>query len=441
MLALFASAGCNEQGEARDQWLVAVATDAPVPQLGDRLYIELHDESGAVCANCTRLFDAGSSADWPLTFGVVPPAEGGLGVRARLYRSRDIGADGLPGSDRILDASGFLPPATDVTRVLLELRMDCFGIVGEPLRTCDPITHALAPEPELPPMPDVVVTPGSWEMGRRVDCASTAPEGMVCIPGGVFLLGDPRSNALLGEARALPERLVTLEPYFLDIDEMTVGRMKALVARGVTAPLSKGAAGTPNEMCTYSAEGDAMPVNCISAEVAASACAALGKRLPTEAEWEHAAGNTESETSHSWGEDADVCGHAVVARGRLLAGIEAQESISCRTVGTMTFDAGPASGGHYADVTELGVRNLGGNVAEHVSDHYVPYDRGCWGPDPGPVIAPRCEDAVAERSVRGGAWSESTLLAYVYERGQVPNAMLADDSIGFRCALSSNPAR
>src|SRR5436190_14538117 len=55
LLAVLAIAapGCK----ARDEWKISVETNIAVPQFGDRLYIEVMDDSGKIaCDDCARQF-------------------------------------------------------------------------------------------------------------------------------------------------------------------------------------------------------------------------------------------------------------------------------------------------------------------------------------------------------------------------------------------------
>jgi len=42
LLAALVLTACSPEGDPRDQWLVFVATDANIPQLGDRVHVEVH---------------------------------------------------------------------------------------------------------------------------------------------------------------------------------------------------------------------------------------------------------------------------------------------------------------------------------------------------------------------------------------------------------------
>lgn len=442
-LAAGALAGCGSsvEGEPRDQWVVSVSTDAPVPQFGDRLVIELLDEQGEpACAGCRRLL--GTPERWPASFGIVPPAEPdrALIIRARLYRTESAGLGGLPGSTRVIDAAGRLPRVRGKTEVHVHLGMSCFGVemdVGGG-RVCDPSSGELAPLGVLGSPPSELPQPGSWQPAARVPCSEPVPDGMVCVPGGVFLLGAPRNSIISDHINLEP--LVKLSPYALDRDEMTVGEyLDLLLEHGLTPPVSR----SPSEQssryyCTYDPADPAsraMPVNCLDRDQAIAVCEAQGKRLPTEAEWEFAAGNADQETRYPWGEDRDVCAHAVVARNpNELTSALYPPYTECRETPDGRLPAGAARGGSDADVTQLGIRNLGGNLSEWVADSHALYSEACWV---GVILEdPLCESgSLGWFARRGGAWTGPQASASTYERG----AQLDDQAtvgVGVRCAVS-----
>lgn len=449
-LLLGVDLGCGV-GEQRPQWVVVVATDAPVPQFGDLLAIEVIDGEGRACEGCRRIFDATAPSAWPISFGVVPSATGnGTRVRARLYRSIVTGHDGLPARDKIIDATGRLPAApSGVARVALNLRMDCFGVAPGVLghQTCDPGAGQLADEPTLSAAGvDSPPAVGSWPQAQRVACSDSAPDGMVCVPGGVFLLGDPRPNPGGGETSSAPEHLVKLSPYFIDIDEVTVGQVRPLVASGaVKAPVARASDPTkPASFCTYQGTGDtsddALPVNCVSHDLAISICKALGKRLPTEAEWEYAAGNLGRESSFPWGNDDDVCAHAIAARGNGAPDDPFAFPSNCTGFAGARALFGPVAGGADTDVTDLGIRNLAGNLDEWAADVFSPYSTDCWAENTQMLVDPVCtagpKSNGGTHAVRGSSWGLLPVFAAAYRRDAMYADSPGDPQTGLRCARS-----
>jgi Sulfatase-modifying factor enzyme 1/Protein of unknown function (DUF4019) len=112
------------------------------------------------------------------------------------------------------------------------------------------------------------------------------PAGMVVVSGGAFALA--------------PEGAV--QPFCLDASEVTVGAYAACARSGrcSPAPTTVNVPGLPQEkqapwnaLCN-GARADRLqhPANCVDLSQAAAYCRALGKRLPTEPEWQWAARGT-----------------------------------------------------------------------------------------------------------------------------------------------------
>lgn len=441
VVALLQGCGSSVEGDPRDQWVVSISTDAPIPQFGDRLVIEVLDRDGEpACGGCRRLL--GTPERWPASFGIAAPEDRSreFVARVRLYRTELAGLGGLPSSTRVIDAAGLLPDPRGKTQVHVHLGMNCFGVEmdleGE--RVCQSETGELGPLEVLSAPPDHLAQPGSWSSAARVPCSEPVPDGMVCVPGGVFLMGAPRYSITSAFIRLEP--LVKLSPFALDRDEMTVGAYLDLsLEHGLRPPLSR----SPSERsvrhyCTYDATdaaSRAMPVNCISRDQAVAVCEAQGKRLPTEAEWEYAAGNAGQETRYPWGVDSDICAKTVIARNP----IDATSSFyapyaECRETPAGRFPAGATQAGADTDLTELGIRNLGGNLSEWVADGFAVYSEPCWS---GRLLAdPLCEAGDSGLfAPRGGAWTYPPPSASSYERGGQLTDQAAFD-IGVRCAIS-----
>jgi formylglycine-generating enzyme required for sulfatase activity len=261
----------------------------------------------------------------------------------------------------------------------------------------------------------------------------------VCVEGGLFIRGsttlvdDPTSDA-----RPSPERLVRISPFALDRDEMTVGAMRALVAQGgllipTTHDLDPACQNTLDK-----GPSEGLPINCVSRENAARACALRGMRLPTEAEWEYAAGDRDQQKDYPWGADDDVCQYAVVARGRqLFEGASEDASTFCRPQpNAAPLPWGPRPVAETSlDVNDLGLRHMAGNVSEWVKDELGTYDGPC-GRGPRVLTDPRCDVPNNGRAVaRGGNWRLTPITARVVHRGGYVTAA-GNVEVGFRCAES-----
>lgn len=430
-------AACDDGGSARPQWLVSVGTDAPLPGFGDRVRIDVLDESGAVCPTCTRVFDAKRlAAVMPLAFGVPPLPDGGRRfVRARLFRVENTTATGDP-EDPLIDVLGELPALSDdVLEVNVLLGMSCFGHPADPstLSSCDPATGDDVARLMLEPgTPSALPKPGSWG-GGDVPCTGDAPPGMQCVPGGVFLLGSRNFVSYGPDFDPVPEQLVRVPPFFLDVDELDVATTRGLVAQGATAPRTS----VFDSRCSYAdapGENDAESVNCLDRSAAAELCKLQGKRLPSEAEWEFAAVDRGRDASYPWAPTGDVstdalCQTAIVARGDTDI-LEASRLCILET----GVSAGPVAGGSPSDITSLGIRNLAGNMSEWVADDFTHYsESACWGEDIALHDAKPCTGFPGDGVVRGGSWVNLVDNAHGYFRRRSAVG-LELSFVGVRCA-------
>jgi formylglycine-generating enzyme required for sulfatase activity len=448
-------AACGGETPARDQWLVVVDSDAPVPVVGDRLLVEILDQQGRpACNACRRQFGLDEVEPWPVSFGIAADSSAPLLVRARLYRAVNTGGDGLPLPGPILDAAARLPHTEGVTSARLDLHMACLGRpVDLPQGTScggnDGVTRAIKVAPA-----DIGDHLGLWALARKAPCEGDAPEGSECVPGGAFLRGDARALALASLTQAAPEELTVLSPFYFDQDEFSVGRYRSLRLLDPTLPepLTAGASagldqdlpapfipGTdqPSTFCTYlgldQSQNDALPLNCVTRALAEALCEARGMRLPSEAEWEFAAGNRDLETRYPWGNDtADLCLRTVYGLSYEALGVG---SSNCRLLRPADDQQPGVRVGGDGDVTLSGIRNLAGNLAEWISDSLVTYADPCWPREPW-LRDPRCDDSGSTFAIRGGNWRDGPHMLESTSRNGSGDR--ADIAVGFRCAADAS---
>lgn len=506
-LAVFggALAGCgSEEPAARPQWKVEVTWDFPVPYLADRLLIEVLDEKGQLPSPACRREavlpkpDAGQTQSPPQTFG-IEATEGGVMIRARLYRSDHIGKTGQPDPKTSVDMIGRLPPvASGVVGVGIRLSIDCIGKEAKPQ---DGTTCFEGSEGQAPPLlgSPLGAQPDQSELVepiRKTCDGAPFPEGMACVAGGLFFLGDTRAPAPHSDvlASAIPELLIGIDSFLLDRHEVTVAQMRRYLKKTGSwtesgdCPLGlrcRKPADDPSSkayFCTFQVAdgtvdivGDDKPVNCVSNDLAAAYCTAQGKRLPREAEWEFAAANGMSETRFPWDNRPPSCDLAWLSH---LSSGASDDSAECVQAGDAGSSVGVASekemplleDGLPADRTTppegSGAQTifaLAGNVSEWTADYFDPYSddpdstvNDCWNPN-GPVAymgsndgnadGPWCLPPVPppksiEYSVRGGNWREPLESAWSANRAHARGTPIVPrPDIGFRCAKSLPKAR
>jgi formylglycine-generating enzyme required for sulfatase activity len=120
-------------------------------------------------------------------------------------------------------------------------------------------------------------------------CVTPGSDGQICVPGGVFVMGDDR------QIDSSPPREVYVSPFWMDRLPVTVGRVRECIASGFCA-LSRSHPLLADEV------NDPLPMRGLSSAGMAHVCEWTGGRLPTEAEWERAARGDDRRT-YPWGEE------------------------------------------------------------------------------------------------------------------------------------------
>jgi formylglycine-generating enzyme required for sulfatase activity len=223
-------------------------------------------------------------------------------------------------------------------------------------------------------------------------------DGMLRLPGGRFVMG---SASLRAPANERPVRSLSVPPFWIDRTEVTVAAYRTCVATGVCPAPARASA-----TCTYDADDPDLPVSCVHWADADAYCGWVGKRLPSEREWEFAARGPLA-VPFPWGVGAS-CADAVTL-------ISEQSGKSCARR--------PARvGTHPGGASVFGVQDLSGNLEEWTADWYVEL----LGPGP----APR---AGAAHVLRGGGWLSTPSQSRTTSRNW-GSALEAGANVGFRCA-------
>ena len=219
---------------------------------------------------------------------------------------------------------------------------------------------------------------------------------MVLIPAGSFEMGDH----LDGIDSSRPVHRVTLDDFYMDIHEVTVGQFREFVNQ------SGYSYDGWNYVSKYS-PGDDYPMVYVSWETAYAYAEWAGKRLPTEAEWEYAARGGLIGRRYPWGDE--------------ITHDDANY-----------WDNGTSFVGSYS-ANGYGLYDMGGNVFEWCADWY---DENYYSDSP--VNNPEGPKTGEDRVLRGGSWLASTHSLRVANRAYSPPFDRAY-RYGFRCCVSGWP--
>lgn len=168
------------------------------------------------------------------------------------------------------------------------------------------------------------------------------------------------------------------------------------------------------------------PVYAVTWFGAKAYCDALGRRLPTEAEWEFAA-KGQTNRIYPWGDEWSV----------QLAKTNRPEGQS----------PGPVPVASYPNGSPFGILDMAGNVAEWTSDWYDEFTYQRLSNQTQPVSNPSGPTIALEKTVRGGSWDAVPFFARTVHRQHwfpLPDSNTDPFPrwVGFRCAadLDSNAA-
>ncbi len=242
---------------------------------------------------------------------------------------------------------------------------------------------------------------------------------MVRIPDGAFIMGAEGD-----ESDEEPQHSVYLQEYYIDKYEVTVALYQTCVEAGVcTEPYSGAAAyrlSFEDRFTNWDKPGrESYPVNAVSWYQADEYCRWVGKRLPTEAEWEKAARGTDGRR-YPWGNEQADCNRTVMDDGGDGCGQERAWPVGSKPAG----------------VSPYGAMDMAGNVWEWVADWYG-HHYYARSPSNDPLNADPGREQL--KILRGGSFADQN--AYIHEasnRLAYDPELKFDYTVGVRCARDSS---
>jgi formylglycine-generating enzyme required for sulfatase activity len=218
--------------------------------------------------------------------------------------------------------------------------------------------------------------------------------GMSLVPAGDFQMGCSGDGCM---NNAQPQHNVYLDDFWIDTNDVTVAQYKACVDAGVCAPPAQYAP---------QFEADNNPIVGVTWYDAYNYCKWVGKRLPTEAEWEKAARGTNAFV-YPWG--------------------SSHPTTSFAAYGNEDFP--DPVGNHPQGASPYGVMDMAGNVWQWVNDWYAP-DYYAKSPDNNPYGP----STTGFKVIRGGSFASNAYNITTYNRAAEPPDFYYDN-LGFRCAV------
>ena len=254
------------------------------------------------------------------------------------------------------------------------------------------------------------------------------PEGMVLIPAGTFQMGST-----IGDVDEVPVHTVELDAFYIDQHEVTNAKYQAFVA-ATGHPPPRGIGYTAvyellkNDYEPWNDPGfnhPDQPVTTVTWFNATAYCKWVGKRLPTEAEWEKAARGGLEGARYPWGDTEPGNTSANFA--------DSQTEFEWRSPDVNDGFLFTAPVGTFPP-NSYGLFDMAGNVWEWCADWYSPtYYSDVQGAE-NPPRNPTGPDTGERRVLRGGTWYRAVHTIRNAERvSDFPNSSLS--VVGFRCAM------
>ncbi len=238
------------------------------------------------------------------------------------------------------------------------------------------------------------------------------PEDMVYVPAGAFIMGsDPDVDPMTDALDELPQHKVFLGAYFMDKYEVS----NADYTKFVEATGHRNSIFWNNPKFNHPDQ----PVVGVTWGDAAAYAEWVGKRLPTEAEWEKAARGTDGRI-WPWGNEFDPTKCNFDDDGKFDGHLDG----FAMAAPVKSFEQGESP---------YGARNMVGNVAEWVADWF---DAEYYAVSPAENPKGPPTSGMGKKSWRGASWfagSEQMRCAF----REYDDIVASGQILGFRCALDA----
>lgn len=299
----------------------------------------------------------------------------------------------------------------------------------EPL-TGDTTTQGLTPASQIPPELAAIISPlvpvdgGTFEMGTTIAEVRTAVDACVADGGNCQISWGEDSS---------PPHAVTVDSFLMEDREVTYSQYLTFLNSSLMGPNShlNGCDGYPciatqNETdisnITFDTANyrvppvlDSFPVATVTWYGAKAYCEAIGRRLPTEAEWERAARGSDGRI-FPWGNDLNT-----------------DNAKTSRPIVELNLRGAVAVGSYPTGVSPYGIYDMAGNVAEWVNDWY---SETYYSQPDASGLNPQGPPVGTDRVLRGGSWDSPPFFARtVHRQHVVPNE--GRIWAGFRCAADA----
>ena len=279
---------------------------------------------------------------------------------------------------------------------------------------------------------------------------------MVYISGGEFEMGDSFRE---GNENELPVHRVYLHSFYMDVNEVTVGQYKEFLKQKYSNDLmvsdsNQSISSRPNwkEIEAYSPT-EQHPMVYVSWYDAMQYATWVGKRLPTEAEWEYAARGGQIGLRYPWGNYIDT---TLANYGSNNVGPLSSDAYAPILAGPPPSEA-PVPKTLKGDdlrqqLASYGLKSIAANVSEWCLDEWnADFYQECKdngdinGLIRDPFSGEKVVDIVRDfatittpRVLRGGAWNSHHFRVRVsYRNSSLPT--FTSNNVGFRCVKDAFP--